>query len=192
MNFLRFWKFIFVLFVVLILTYSISINKYAIGQTPSPVIAETPTISPTSTSIKKKVPHSQIHFSDTMTKQEANEEAARKMKELEKEGLLDTFSTPGTGKGWGPRLPAPENFVVKPGNASAYLKWDAVPGAGQYFVYISNDDKNYLRPVFTPIKDTYMTILNLTNGKTYYFEVAAFGNWVGLRAKQMATPKVDK
>jgi hypothetical protein len=125
-----------------------------------------------------------MHFEDLSMKG-AHE---REIQELGQKGKLKEFGTPGTGTGSGKPLPSPTHFVIKPGNNLAYLSWDAVPGAEQYLLYISEDGKNYKRRVYSPLKKTSIIIGNLTNGKTYYFAISAFGNEEGLKAVQTVLP----
>jgi hypothetical protein len=180
---------------VFILSLLISFNEYAIGQTPAPILTQTPVIPVVSTPVR---PKKQISISTSddqpfpVSMKEAHEADEQKIKELKEKEQTKTIGVHGTGKGWGKPLPPPLNFEIKPGKGLAYLSWDAVPGASQYFVYSSEDGKKYERRIYSPLKETHIEIGNLYDGKTYYFAVSAFGNREGLRAIQTVTLSAPK
>jgi hypothetical protein len=167
-------------------------GEITFGQTTTPtVISRTPAIENSEQPIKKKTPIPRatvqaMKFED-LSMRGSNERAVKEAEDLEKKGLIKPYGTPGTDREI-VKLLSPTNFKIKPGNGLAYLSWDPVPGAKQYLVYISEDSKTYKRRVYSPIKATNIIIGNLTNGKTYYFAVAAFGSGEGSKAVQEVVP----
>jgi fibronectin type 3 domain-containing protein len=70
----------------------------------------------------------------------------------------------------------PQNITATAGSGSATLTWDTVAGAVGYHVYISTDGFDfqlYQGELFTT---NTVKLLNLVNGKTYYFAVSAVGS----------------
>ena len=82
-------------------------------------------------------------------------------------GVSPTAPTYPTGK--------PTGITAQSGSQSAELTWNAVGGAAGYFVYVSADGTIFNRVKGELIKTTQFLVLDLTNGKTYYFGVSAVG-----------------
>lgn len=161
-----------------------------LAQMPSATITETPTIASNSTTPvrKHRVAHNSIHYSGVPTRQEAHESDEKLTEDLRKNDQLKLFGTPGTTNQSAETLASPNHFEIKPGNSLAYLSWDSVPNAKQYFIYISEDGENYKRRVDSPIKNRSVVIGNLTNGKVYYFAISGFGEKEGAKAFQKVMP----
>ncbi len=167
--------------------FYISSNEFAISQTPFPIVMVTPTVSVSLTPVmKKKIPHSLIHHSDTPTRQEAHEAEEKKQESLKTKGQTKEFGL--SGKVRKIQKPAmPINFKIKPGNGSAYLSWDKSLnnwdtdskgrplGEMAYLIYLSKDGKDFKKRIEAPLKETNITIGNLTNGTTYYFAIVTVG-----------------
>lgn len=84
---------------------------------------------------------------------------------------------------WGPaltatinliHLPAPVIASATPGNAQVALAWGAVAGAASYNLYQGTTAGGEgTTPVKTGLKGTTYTVTGLTNGKKYFFKMAA-------------------
>jgi hypothetical protein len=74
---------------------------------------------------------------------------------------------------------APRNLHWEPGNESIIFRWDPVPFAVGYRVYLSEDGNVFkLHTGSKPIAQTQITITELSNGKQYYVGVSAVGSSV--------------
>ncbi len=87
----------------------------------------------------------------------------------------------GGGDGEGPTAPTypvgkPTGVDATPGNRSATVTWNEVPGAVGYYVYISYDGIGFHRYAGGVIRGTSFSVFNLNNGQTYYFGVSAVGS----------------
>jgi len=68
----------------------------------------------------------------------------------------------------------PTGFAASPGNASVSLTWNASAGAASYSVYEGTTASGEgTQPVQSGVSGASATIGGLTNGKKYYFTVAA-------------------
>jgi fibronectin type 3 domain-containing protein len=87
--------------------------------------------------------------------------------------------------------PAPTNLTATPGNAQIVLNWTAAAGATSYDIYEGTSSGGESgTPIATGVTTTAYTVTGLTNGTTYYFEVAGV-NSVGTGAdsnQASATP----
>ena len=87
---------------------------------------------------------------------------------------------------------APTGLTASPGNARVTLKWTASSGAKTYNVYRGTSaGAESPTPVATGITSTSYASSGLTNGKTYFFRVAAVdaGGTSALSNEASATPK---
>ncbi|OPH61204.1 hypothetical protein BC351_14750 [Paenibacillus ferrarius] len=83
----------------------------------------------------------------------------------------DDFTIPSAIPG------VPVNLQAQPADGEAIVRWDAVPGATSYKVYMSTLSGEYSSSPVTVTKTVYEAF-NLVNGTTYYFQVLA-SNYVG-------------
>lgn len=76
-----------------------------------------------------------------------------------------------------PTYPAgkPANVKAVAGSKSATVSWNSVSGANGYYVYMSSNGTKFNRVEGGLLKNLKFTVLNLTNGQTYYFGVTAVG-----------------
>ena len=72
------------------------------------------------------------------------------------------------------RAPTPTNVTATAGNASVNVCWDGVNGASYYYVNRSGYGDYYVAD--TADANQCYTASSLSNGSTYYFTVAAYGN----------------
>lgn len=97
-------------------------------------------------------------------------------------------------------LPAPQNFSVKPGNATVTLSWSSVASATSYNVYYATESNILAENINAFQNGTKLesvtsphTLTGLQNNKTYYFVVTAT-NGVAVSAQSLevsATPSAD-
>ena len=70
----------------------------------------------------------------------------------------------------------PDNVTAIAGSRSATLTWSKVAGAVGYSVYVSTDGFNYQKYRGQVFPTTIVNVLDLENGRTYYFGVSAVGS----------------
>lgn len=90
-------------------------------------------------------------------------------------------------------LPVPLHLVAVAGNGEVSLTWDAVAGASGYVIsYKKTSDSVFGTSI--PVTGTSTKIINLTNGVSYDFRVAAKGSngVVGAQATTTASPVAPK
>jgi hypothetical protein len=114
--------------------------------------------------------------------------------EHEKSKNLKPIGTPAAYYKLSPMPDTPTNFKIVPGNRMAYLKWDQMPNALAYVLYISLDGKSFKKRFKKPIKKTEITLGVLENNKTYYFGIASVAHYGKLSqmAVQSVAPQKDK
>lgn len=192
------------LFVKVVLMVAIFIGIFAIESkglaqesTPTVIIIQSlitvgiPTVTATPTKNKRKHKWIEQMQGDTPTRQEAHEADEKNSEELQKEGKLKLYGTPGTFRRV-PKPSVPTNFKIKPGNGFADLSWDPVSGDDMaYLVYVSEYGKKYQLRILAPIRKTKVAIGNLTNGKKYYFAVSALGGKESDKAVQVVVPMAN-
>jgi fibronectin type 3 domain-containing protein len=97
-----------------------------------------------------------------------------------------------TLSGVNPLFPAPRNIVLKAGNGSITVTWDAVPRAGSYSVYYSTSQTPPETPTQSGITGTTATINGLVNDTAYYVWVASVNSggssMSGAKAITLALP----
>ena len=113
-------------------------------------------------------------------------------------GNNNSDSPPPVSKGT--PLPAPQNVSIKVANQALVLDWDAVDGAAKYVLYMdtfagvttTNDKSSSGFMTHETVDNTY-THINLQNGTTYYFAIAAVdsgGRPSGLSQEVSAQPQL--
>lgn len=82
----------------------------------------------------------------------------------------------------------PASFTISGCNKKAKLSWGSVLGATSYRVYMIDSNQTGIVKTLIDIPDTFYHISPLTNGKTYWFGVAAIftGGYVGERANAIS------
>jgi len=88
--------------------------------------------------------------------------------------------------------PAPTGLKATAGNAQVSLSWTASSGAASYNVYRGTSSGGEgTTPITTGVTTTSYVNTGLTNGKTYYYKVAAVnaGGTSALSAEASATPR---
>jgi hypothetical protein len=87
---------------------------------------------------------------------------------------------------------APTGLVATAGNARVDLVWDAVPGATSYTLYRGTSPGGEGATPYQSLTGTSFADTNVTNGTTYYYQVAAVnGSGEGVRSGEVsATPQV--
>ena len=95
----------------------------------------------------------------------------------------EAVATPGSTQ-----LPAP-TLALTPGSAQVTARWSAVSGATGYNLYRSTDNSNFTE-IKSNVSVTTAADTGLTNGVTYYYEVAAVsaGGEGAVSAHAAATP----
>jgi len=86
---------------------------------------------------------------------------------------------------------APTGFTATGGDMQASLSWTAVPGAATYNIYqATTSGAEGTTPVVTGVTTNSYAVTGLTDGTTYYFQVAAVNSYgtSGLSAQANATP----
>jgi len=86
---------------------------------------------------------------------------------------------------------SPTNLKIEAGNGLALLKWDEMPNAIAYLIYISNDGMTFKKRFKKPIKTTKIEIGLLENDQTYYFGITSIAHY-GKESKmvvQTVTPR---
>ena len=85
---------------------------------------------------------------------------------------------------------APANLTITIGDQSLTLRWDAVPGATQYYVYRGESAGTRILIPETTITNPTYTDTGLTNGTEYYYTVRAANSFGGSphSAEVSATP----
>jgi hypothetical protein len=104
---------------------------------------------------------------------------------------MKEIGTPAADYKLSPMPDTPTNFKIFPGNRMAYLKWDKMPNALAYHLFVSMDGKNFKKYYKKPFKKTEITLGILKNNQTYYFGVSSVAHYGKLSemAIQSVTPK---
>ena len=167
-------------------------TQSVIPSSTSDVLSVTPT--PTF-STNKTLPHKSIYVlgqvieKNTQTKLKPIDQWTKEDRDkfeadraASKSRMMDMDKDPSPGHFYHPKKRKPEikpdvpkNLKSENINGHAHLTWDAVPGVSTYFIYISEDGKNYTREKFpVGVKKNEITIGLLKDGQEYYFGVSAF------------------
>jgi len=203
-NILRAKKTILLFCAVILQTYGLFVCEgYSQSNTSNPTV-DILSVTPTPTLLMNKtLPHKSIYVPgqeiernpqtklkpvDLWTQEDRDkfetDKAAAKARMME----MDIDKSPGHPYHPKKRKPEikpeiPKNIKSENVNGHAHLTWDAVPGISTYFIYISEDGKNYTMERFpVGVKKNDITIGLLKDGQEYYFEVSSF-NMVGESGK---------
>jgi len=166
--------------VVALFTGMIMSVSFAMGQTEIDTASVTPTVTMTPTVSKKLLwPHKKrsqrFHNDVPGSMQEATEAGIEEIKKQEKAGTLKVSESSQSEAELSKPLPPLTNFKITPLDGGALLKWDAVPGASNYHIYISDNGKKYRPQERRLVKETSIVVGNLENDRVYYFAVAPVG-----------------
>lgn len=80
----------------------------------------------------------------------------------------------------------PTGVSARPGDTSVTLSWSAASGSASYSVYQGDHAAGEaIGPIATGVTATSLTITGLTNGKTYYFQVASVNGPTTVRSAEV-------